>query len=174
MVIAANCQSVQVRSERDGNGNGRVYRIHLVAEDPNGNKTYASFRIEVRHNANTPAVEEAPVYTEVGACYPPKSVARVMTVPDGYRLEQNHPNPFSAGSFGSPFTSISYAVPGEMFVRIRVFDSYGREIRSLVNADVPAGTHTVAFDCSRLPGGAYLYRLEAGGIALSRTMTVVK
>jgi hypothetical protein len=167
IVIASNCQSVDVRSERDGTRNGRVYRIHLMAEDQYGNKSYTSFRVDVQHNSNTPAIEDAVEYTVYSTCYP-KASAPVSTVEGGYVLEQNYPNPFN------PLTSISYALPEDTFVRLRVLDTYGRQVRSLVNAVKLAGAHTVEFDGSDLPSGTYIYTLEAGDKRITRTMTLMK
>ncbi|MDH7515103.1 MAG: HYR domain-containing protein [Bacteroidota bacterium] len=168
IVIASNCQSLQIRSERDGGRNGRVYRIFLEAEDANGNKTNTSFCVSVQHNSNTPAIEDAAAYTVYSACYTSKAPSSSAAVADGYSLEQNYPNPFN------PSTTISYALPEETFVRIRVLDSYGRRVRSLVDAVKPAGSHRVEFDGSDLPSGIYIYRLEAGDRRISRTMTLLK
>ncbi|MDH7515106.1 MAG: T9SS type A sorting domain-containing protein [Bacteroidota bacterium] len=73
-----------------------------------------------------------------------------------------------------PTSNDSYALPEETFVRIRVLDSYGRRVRSLVDAVKPAGSHRVEFDGSDLPSGIYIYRLEAGDRRISRTMTLLK
>jgi len=48
------------------------------------------------------------------------------------------------------------------FVSLRVFDVLGREVSTLVNDRLPAGTYTVPFNASALPSGVYFYRLQAG------------
>ena len=47
IVIAANCKSVQLRSERSGNGNGRVYTITFKVTDASGNVGTATAKVTV-------------------------------------------------------------------------------------------------------------------------------
>ncbi len=69
IVIADDCRSVNLRSERSGRSNGRVYTIHLAATDADGNTGTASFQVQVPHSLGSgPAVDDGPVYTEVSAC----------------------------------------------------------------------------------------------------------
>ena len=88
-------------------------------------------------------------------------------------LGQNAPNPFGAS------TEIAFTLeePGE--VALRVYDVLGRRVTTLVDGDLPAGEHSVSWGASDGAGqpvanGTYLYRLEAGGRVLSRTMTVLR
>ncbi len=66
IVIAANCKSVQLRSERQGSGNGRVYTIHFRVTDAQGNVATATAKVKVPKSQgnNGGAVEDAPQYTE--------------------------------------------------------------------------------------------------------------
>jgi hypothetical protein len=70
IVIAANCKSVQLRSEREGGGNGRVYTIHFRVKDANGNVATATAKVKVPKSQgnNGGAVEDAPQYTVNGTC----------------------------------------------------------------------------------------------------------
>jgi hypothetical protein len=63
IVIAPDCMSVQLRSEREGNSNGRVYRIYFSVTDASGNVGTASSTVVVRHNPGETAVEGLPQYT---------------------------------------------------------------------------------------------------------------
>jgi len=84
------------------------------------------------------------------------------------QLDPNYPNPFSRS------TVVSYAIPEDGRVLLRVFDINGREIATLVDAEKPSGRHQAVFDGSDLPGGMYVCRLESGGTILSRVMSQVK
>jgi hypothetical protein len=93
--------------------------------------------------------------------------------PDGelpvfVRLNQNYPNPFN------PVTQISYELPQQSDVLLEVYDMTGRQIATLVNETVAAGSHQVSFDASDLSSGVYLYRLTAGNQVFSRKLTVIK
>jgi hypothetical protein len=90
------------------------------------------------------------------------------SVPVGYELAQNYPNPFN------PETTIRYRLPRAAHVTLRVYDAAGGTVALLVDGARPAGQHEATFDAAGLPSGAYLYRLDAGPVTITRTMTVVK
>jgi FG-GAP repeat len=61
IVVAGNCKSVQLRSERDESKNGRVYSITLRVADSADNVTRAVFKVSVPLNqSGAPAVEDMP------------------------------------------------------------------------------------------------------------------
>lgn len=68
IVIANNCKSVQLRSERNGGGNGRVYTIIFSVRDTAGNMTTASAKVTVPKNPGTAAVDSGPHYTVNSNC----------------------------------------------------------------------------------------------------------
>ena len=70
IVIAANCKSVQLRRERDGNLNGRVYTITFKVTDSFGNSATATVKVSVPKTNNTPAVDSgaAAGYTVNSLC----------------------------------------------------------------------------------------------------------
>ncbi|HXU62913.1 MAG TPA: hemolysin, partial [Polyangia bacterium] len=68
IVIAADCRSAQLRIERDGGGNGRVYTIGLRAQDASGNRTATTVQVMVPQDLLAPALDDGPHYTVVSAC----------------------------------------------------------------------------------------------------------
>lgn len=69
IVIAADCKSVQLRSERMGGSNGRVYTITFKVTDASGNSTTATAKVVVDHSQNgSGAVDDGPHYTVLSAC----------------------------------------------------------------------------------------------------------
>ena len=86
-------------------------------------------------------------------------------IPARFVLEQNYPNPFN------PVTNIKYALPVKANVILKVYNSIGQEIRSLVSEEKPAGSYEVEFsalggsasggDTYRLASGIYFYHLKA-------------
>lgn len=68
IIIAASCKSVQLRSERDGSGNGRVYTIHLKVTDGAGNTGTATFKVTVPKNQGGTAIDNGPAYTKMSSC----------------------------------------------------------------------------------------------------------
>jgi hypothetical protein len=85
-----------------------------------------------------------------------------------YSLLQNYPNPFN------PVTQISYTIPKDGFVVVKVFDVLGREVVTLINEEKPAGVYTVSFDASSLASGIYFYTITAGSFNQTRKMILVK
>jgi len=69
IVIAGDCKSVQLRSERMGNGNGRVYIITFSVTDTSGNVGTATAKVTVPlSQSGSAAVDNGPHYTVVGGC----------------------------------------------------------------------------------------------------------
>jgi hypothetical protein len=69
IVIANDCKSVQLRSERQGDGNGRVYTITFKVTDASGNVGTATAKVTVPHSQNgTAAVDDGPHHTILSGC----------------------------------------------------------------------------------------------------------
>jgi hypothetical protein len=69
IVIATDCKSGQLRSERVGNGNGRVYTITFKVTDASGNVGTATAKVPVPHSQNgSAAVDDGPHYTVLSVC----------------------------------------------------------------------------------------------------------
>jgi hypothetical protein len=69
IVIAADCRSVQLRAERAGNGNGRVYTIIFKVTDASGNFATVTAKVTVPHSQDgSAAVDDGPHYTVLSDC----------------------------------------------------------------------------------------------------------
>lgn len=91
-----------------------------------------------------------------------------ISLPKNYGLLQNYPNPFN------PSTTIRFELAATTHVRLAVYDLTGRNIVTLVDSVRNVGMHEIGFDASRLASGLYVYRLEAGGTVLARSMSLIK
>ncbi len=90
-----------------------------------------------------------------------------VDIPLSYKL-QNYPNPFN------PTTTIAYQLPKKSHVLLRVYNTLGKEVATLVNGDKEVGYYKVSFDASNLPSGIYIYRFQAGKSQLIRKMILLK
>jgi len=89
-------------------------------------------------------------------------------LPIKYRLHQNYPNPFNSS------TTISFTLPKTLSVNLSTYDLLGREVKVLINRQMPAGKNDIIFDANDLSSGVYFYRLEANNIYLSRKFLLIK
>ena len=91
-----------------------------------------------------------------------------LTAPTVFTLEQNYPNPFN------PSTLISYNIPQNSFVTLKVYDVIGNEVATLVNQNQPAGKYDIRFDASNLSNGVYLYSIKTDNFASTKKMILMK
>ena len=89
-------------------------------------------------------------------------------IPDKFGVSQNYPNPFN------PTTVISYQLPVNSMVTLKVYSVIGKEIRTLVNGRESAGFHSAVFVASDLPSGVYFYRMQAGKFSETKKLMVIK
>jgi len=99
---------------------------------------------------------------------PVLGVREEPSAPAGFYLGQNYPNPFN------PATMIRYQLPAAGDVTLRVYDTLGREVRTLVHERQSSGVHEVTFDASGLASGVYYYRLQKGTSTQTRRLLVLK
>lgn len=92
----------------------------------------------------------------------------IINVPDKFNLSQNYPNPFN------PSTKIKFEIPKKIFVGLTIFDAIGREIKKLVNEELPEGSYEVNWDASFLPSGIYFYKIETSDYTQTKQMILIK
>jgi len=84
------------------------------------------------------------------------SEVEAAVIPVEYSLSQNYPNPFN------PITTLSYSIPKQSLVVLKIFDVLGNEIKTLVNENRSAGNYEIEFNAASLSSGIYFYRLQSG------------
>jgi len=84
-------------------------------------------------------------------------------------LYQNYPNPFN------PVTTIDYLLPKYAFVTIKIYDSLGRKIETLVSEEKLRGSYSYQFNGSNYASGIYFYQIRAGKEFIStKKMLLIK
>ena len=86
-------------------------------------------------------------------------ILKGSVIPSRFVLEQNYPNPFN------PSTMIKYVLPVKANVTLKIINSLGQEISTLVKGEKQAGIHEVEFNASNLASGIYFYRLKVGNLS---------
>lgn len=89
-------------------------------------------------------------------------------IPDKFVLYQNYPNPFN------PITTISYDLPTNDFVTLKIYDVLGNEITTLIKEEQRAGFHKIDFNATSLSSGMYLYSLQSNNKTLTNKMIFIK
>ena len=85
-----------------------------------------------------------------------------------FYLSDNYPNPFN------PFTTVSYSIPKNGIVILKVYDILGKEVAVLTNEVKEAGNYSVKFDASNLPSGIYFYTLTSGNFIATKKLILLK
>ncbi len=91
-----------------------------------------------------------------------------LNEPIDFSLKQNYPNPFN------PSTRISFSIPNEEFVSLKVFNSLGEEVKELVNETRSAGNYIVDFNASNLTSGVYFYKLKTNSFTEVKKMILIR
>ncbi|MBK9227422.1 MAG: T9SS type A sorting domain-containing protein [Ignavibacteria bacterium] len=85
-----------------------------------------------------------------------------------FNLRQNYPNPFN------PVTNVEFTILNPGFVSLKIYDAIGKEVTTLVNADLKRGNYKYEFDASNLPSGAYFYKLSTQNYSETKKMLLLK
>lgn len=152
-----------------GTTDGKTYYLNDVYNDTSSAATFSSGQLNI--SVTLPAYGSA-VYilsdSLIKLSVPTAVKVSEGGLPNHFVLEQNYPNPFN------PVTIISYQLPEDGRVTLKVYDILGREVATLADEKQDAGTHAVTFDGSRLSSGVYFYRLTAGTFSDVKKLMLVK
>ena len=96
------------------------------------------------------------------------SADRTSKTPKEFALNQNYPNPLN------PSTVISYSLPVQSYVALKVFNLLGQKVATLVDGVQEPGYKSVRWDASGVPSGMYYYRLQAEKFVDVKKLLLVK
>ncbi|PIW99122.1 MAG: hypothetical protein COZ80_07030 [Ignavibacteria bacterium CG_4_8_14_3_um_filter_37_9] len=85
-----------------------------------------------------------------------------------YELYQNYPNPFN------PSTEITFQIPNNGNVHLKVYNSIGKEVATLVNEYKESGIYSITFNASLLPDGVYYYTISVNQYSSTKKMILLK
>ncbi|MFZ1279765.1 MAG: T9SS type A sorting domain-containing protein [Ignavibacteriaceae bacterium] len=140
----------------------------------------AVFPIKIRTEKNSLVIKDAVTGKVIGSIEDGKeliitdqAVSKIIvsggeSIPTEFSLNQNYPNPFN------PSTKISYSLAAASDVTVKIFNSLGEEVATLVNQKQEAGRYELNFNSTGLASGMYLYKIQAGAFTQTKKMILMK
>ena len=148
--ISAYPDSVKLKVRTSGNVTKGIYGINIK-----GTGTTSGVPVHIR---------KAELYINI-----PIGISEPLTeIPKIFELLQNYPNPFN------PTSKIGFSIPESGLTSLKIYDITGKEIASLLNEYINAGTYEYVFDASGLPSGIYFYTLTSGNFTKTKKMICLK
>lgn len=95
-------------------------------------------------------------------------VLRSDIAEQNFQLYQNFPNPFN------PSTTISYQITDAADVSLKIYNTVGQEVATLVEEEKNPGYYSVNWNASDMPSGLYFYRLIEGKFLGTKKMLLMK
>jgi hypothetical protein len=138
---------------KEGKGNSTERNLYRFEDNPMYDGTYHYRLKQVDYD---------------GTCEYSNEVEVNLFSVKSFELSQNYPNPFN------PSTTVSFQLPEESFITLKVFDALGTEVETIAEGKYPAGVHEVVFNAEKLSSGLYLYRIISGASEITRKMMVIK
>lgn len=125
------------------------------------------YKVRAKDNENMYSLFSEP--TKEYRCEGTHKIAiKSETKPTSFELCQNYPNPFN------PSTVISYSIPNDSKVTLKVYNQLGQEVKTLVDGFKEKGVYNVDFDGKDLSSGIYIYKIQAGEFSQTSKMILMK
>ena len=90
------------------------------------------------------------------------------STPTTFALQQNYPNPFN------PSTVVKFALPTAGNVSLKIYNSMGAEVKTIISKNLAAGNYVETVDMTGFSSGIYFYTLSAGDFKETKKMMLVK
>ena len=153
---------------------GTILYLDCIAGLGNAESTPLTIRQFTWTNAKVTTTTLNGSFTSTGICR--EGGTRLLKIPLSAQLFQNFPNPFSLQHDHS--TTIQFSIHDESHVVLKMYDIFGREAATLVDAQLAMGLHTIQLRPIQLRTpigtGLYVYTLTSGGEILMKKMLVIQ
>ncbi len=98
-------------------------------------------------------------------------------IPSTIDLAQNKPNPFPSPF--NPVTTISFSIPDQSHVTLKIYDILGQEVITLIDDVKERGRYSVDWGGKNAQGiivasGVYIYRVQSESESKSKRMVFVR
>jgi len=157
----------------NGSKNHQTYEVYYIKQNDYENFTeyYGAIMYDLNNDSKKEVIlsqfQDPPqpnyirMFTEI---YRPDSTTSVnsdLILPVETNLYQNYPSPFN------PSTNIKFRISETGNVSIKIFNVLGKEIKQLLQENLPSGEHNIQWDGkgdegNTLPSGIYFIQMIAG------------
>jgi hypothetical protein len=96
------------------------------------------------------------------------SLSEIMPLPNEFSLDRAYPNPFN------PVTTLSFAIPVDSEVSLSIYNLQGREVSTLIDANMDAGYHSIVWDANSYASGVYFVKMVAGEFVNTQKLMLIK
>ncbi|MGA3287700.1 MAG: T9SS type A sorting domain-containing protein [Bacteroidota bacterium] len=146
-----------------GTGTGSLMQLTLTSSGE-AHESYIMFANVMATNSSADSVG----ITVNGLQWSNKSNHADANGNDQILFTQNYPNPFN------PTTTISFIVTQQSYISLKVYDQSGREVGTIVNDNLAAGSYSKNWNAAMLPTGTYYCRLSTGSIMKTQKIILLK
>jgi len=100
--------------------------------------------------------------------YMVSSLTEAVVLPETFSLDRAYPNPFN------PTTALSFSIPVDSEVSLSIYNMQGREVSTLIDANMDAGYHSVVWDANSYASGVYFVKMVAGEFVNTQKLMLIK
>ncbi len=150
-----------------GAGPGYVWHCHIVEHEDNDMMRPLNVQPNILRKYISSSLAKSDQITVDAKSAPDESVSNQVTQnEEGFVLEQNSPNPFTGE------TEIRFTIPYDCHVQLKLYNKLGIEVRTIIDANAPAGSQIVRLSSGDLFKGVYFYQLKASNFSATKTLIV--
>ncbi len=173
--LIVNDEEAVFKGSANVNGKGDYGFLVTAVDGGKHNKKSDNFRIQIWNNKdglmfydNIDGHNTGNGSIEVDNKYKSEQFAGLDKGYGKHCLFQNFPNPFN------PATSIKFSLVSSEFVGLKIYNSIGQEVASLVNEMLPAGEYEYTWNAGNLASGIYFYKFRTGNSIEVKKMILMK
>lgn len=162
-------------------GSGGLSSTQEIAFGPDGLLYFCDWTRNEIVNYNAKTGIKVSTFTAAGNMIAPNGLVFALTnrtvvsvkdfhgsLPIEHTLKQNYPNPFN------PTTQINFSLSESSPVTLKIYDTAGHLVSTLIDRNLSEGDYTEAWDGQNMHSGLYFYQLTAGNSTETRKMILLK